>query len=162
MEYILIGWLSMMLTLTIFMWNNTIAYNNKVNKVDKDIKDTLFSMNWIMIVQPIKTFVFLLLMFATLLTSGIMFFYIKNPTFIMRIAGFVFITLAVTLFLCLVYAYIWAPKKIKSIQVDKSIVDALLSKAENCNKDGVSTLVNKIKENKNVNMNLMKLAYLIH
>ena len=45
MEYILIGWLSMMLTLTIFMWNNTIAYNNKVNKVDKDIKDTLFSMN---------------------------------------------------------------------------------------------------------------------
>ena len=162
MEYILIGWLSMMLTLTIFMWNNTIAYNNKVNKVDKDIKDTLFSMNWIMIVQPIKTFVFLLLMFATLLTSGIMFFYIKNPTFIMRIAGFVFITLAVTLFLCSVYAYIWASKKIKSIQVDKSIVDALLSKAENCNKDGVSTLVNKIKENKNVNMNLMKLAYLIH
>lgn len=78
MEYILIGWLSMMLTLTIFMWNNTIAYNNKVNKVDKDIKDTLFSMNWIMIVQPIKTFVFLLLMFATLLTSGIMFFYIKT------------------------------------------------------------------------------------
>ena len=59
-----------------------------------------------MIVQPIKTFVFLLLMFATLLTSGIMFFYIKNPTFIMRIAGFVFITLAVTLFLCSVYAYI--------------------------------------------------------
>ena len=44
----------------------------------------------------------------------------------------------------------------------REYVDALLSKAENCNKDGVSTLVNKIKENKNVNMNLMKLAYLIH
>ena len=153
MEYILISWLSMLLALVIFMSNNTIAYNNKVNKMDKNIKNTLFSMNWKMVVQPVKTFIFLLLAITSCLV---------NPTNTARIAGFVFITLAIVIFLCSVYAYIWTPNKIKSIQIDKSIVDTLLSKAEGCNKNSVSVLVSKIKENKNVNINLIKLAYLIH
>ena len=162
MEYILISWLSVLLALVIFMSTNTIAYNNKVNKMDKNIKNTLFSMNWKMVVQPVKTFIFLLLTITSCLVSGIMCFCLENPTNTARIAGFVFITLAIVIFLCSVYAYIWTPNKIKSIQIDKSIVDTLLSKAEGCNKNSVSVLVSKIKENKNVNINLMKLAYLIY
>lgn len=54
MEYILISWLSVLLALVIFMSNNTIAYNNKVNKMDKNIKNTLFSMNWKMVCNQLK------------------------------------------------------------------------------------------------------------